>query len=179
MTKSNAEHSGPVPGKRVSLLLECDLDAPIENVWRALSEPELLAQWLMPNDITTETGGRFTFSGKPEQGGTIDCEILESEPLRRLSFSWRGSETKPDGTRHDLDTIVTFELEPTTDGGTYLRLVHGGFIVPASYPVDIAAEEPEVLVYLPVHAIARRRIRKPQRGAFARGAIPTVMRLAA
>ncbi|MCX5494545.1 SRPBCC domain-containing protein [Kaistia dalseonensis] len=165
--------------KEVSLLLECDLDAPIETVWRALSEPELLAQWLLPNDITTEQGGRFTLAGGAELGGPIACEILASDAPHRLSFSWRGSETHPDGSESVLDTVLTFELSPVSDGRTHLRLVHGGFVVPADYPVDIAALEPEILVYLPLDAVARRRIRKPRRAALARGALPVMMRLAA
>lgn len=165
--------------KQAAILLECDLDEPVEKVWRALSEPELLAKWLMPNDIRAEAGQAFTLSGKPEQGGTIACEILASEPPRRLSFSWRGRDTRPDGSVHELDTVVTFELAARPDGGTHLRLAHSGFTVPADYPFDIPAEEPEMLVLLPLNAIARRRLRKPRPVAFRRGAMPTWMRLAA
>ncbi|MCX5514331.1 ATPase [Kaistia algarum] len=168
----------PAP-KLASLHLECDLDAPIEKVWRALSEPALLAQWLLPNDIAPETGAHFTRAGAADQGGTIDCEILESDPPRHLRFSWRASETRADGTQDTLDTVVTFELEPTADGRTHLRLVHDGFVVASDYRFDLPAEEPEIVVLLPPAAIARRRIRKPRRATFARRSLPTLMRLAA
>src|SRR5262249_7936669 len=42
-----------------SVVLECDLPEPPEQVWKALTEPALLAAWLMPNDIRPEPGARF------------------------------------------------------------------------------------------------------------------------
>ena len=60
-------------------------DAP-EKVWRALTVPELLAAWMMPNDIKPETGSRFAFAG-PD--APIECEVLDAEPGRLLRYSWR------------------------------------------------------------------------------------------
>ncbi len=125
-----------------AIVVECDLDEPPEKVWRALTVPELLAAWLMPNDIRPEVGGRFTFRAKPdaggepvEGGGDIECEVLEVEPNRRLRYSWRGAETERDARGHALDTVVTFVLTRTGTGGTHLRIVHSGFQASPRRPV--------------------------------------------
>lgn len=92
---------------------------PPTRVWRALTEPALLARWLMPNDFAPRTGHRFTFRTDPAPGfdGVVHCEVLELEPGRRMTWSWRGG---------PLDTRVTFELDEVP-GGTRLRMTHTGF----------------------------------------------------
>ncbi|MBN9016352.1 MAG: SRPBCC domain-containing protein [Rhizobiales bacterium] len=165
--------------KRASLRLDCELDAPIEKVWRALSDPALLAQWLLPNDMVAEPGARFALAGSAAEGGTIACEILESDPPRRLSFSWKADGSKAGSAEKPLDTVVTFELEPGKEGGTRLRLFHDGFVVPADYPFEAPAPEADTIVLLPLDLVARRRLRKPRYAFSARRALPTLMRLAA
>jgi uncharacterized protein YndB with AHSA1/START domain len=91
------------------------------RVWKALTDPALLAKWLMPNDFRPEVGHRFTFwtAPRPDAGfdGVISCEILASEPERLLRYSWRGG---------PLDTTVTWTL--VAEGhGTRLFLEHDGF----------------------------------------------------
>ncbi|WP_202964664.1 SRPBCC family protein, partial [Inquilinus limosus] len=110
--------SDPTPDD--SVVVDCDLDHPPEKVWRALSEPELLAAWLLPNDIKAEEGKRFTLRGAPGTDKPVDCEVLAAEPPRLLRYSWRSrdAETRP------LDTVVTFTLDGTAAGGTRLRIVH-------------------------------------------------------
>ena len=79
-----------------SLIVECHLDEPPEKVWRALTVPEIVAAWLMPNDIEAKVGHRFTFKTKDMfktkelAGGDIACEVLEVEPNRLLRYRWRG-----------------------------------------------------------------------------------------
>lgn len=94
---------------------------PPERVWRALTDSDELEAWLMVNDFEPRVGHRFQFRDEPKPGwrGIVDCEVLEVDEPRRLSYSWRGNE---DGD----PTIVTFTLEPS-DGGTRLRLEHSGF----------------------------------------------------
>ncbi|WP_342238958.1 SRPBCC family protein [Inquilinus sp. OTU3971] len=111
-----------------AVVVDCDLDQPPEKVWRALTEPELLGAWLLPNDIRTEvgrpeTGKRFTLRDGP--GAPIDCEVLAAEPPRLLRYSWRGRDADAGG--RTLDTVVTFTLDGTAAGGTRLRIVHSGF----------------------------------------------------
>ncbi|UVK37140.1 SRPBCC domain-containing protein [Mesorhizobium sp. AR10] len=125
-----------------TLAFECELAEPPEKVWRALTVPELLAAWMMPNDIEPEIGSRFAFTG-PD--APIDCEILDAEPGRLLRYSWR--ERPQPGDARDrldsplgspLDSIVTFTLARTVSGGTHLRIVHDGFAKTAMPAVALA-----------------------------------------
>jgi uncharacterized protein YndB with AHSA1/START domain len=106
------------------IVVECELDAPPAQVWRALTERELVARWLAPNDMRAETGARFSF--REIDGTAIECEMLEVEPGRRLSYRWRREDEAA------IDSIVSFELTEAVAGRTHLRLVHAGF------PLDIA-----------------------------------------
>jgi uncharacterized protein YndB with AHSA1/START domain len=94
---------------------------PPERVWRALTNPQALAEWLMPNDFQPRKGHKFQFRAKPQPGwrGVVDCEVLEVDAPRRLSYSWQGDADGP-------VTRVTWTLEPTALG-TRLRLEHVGF----------------------------------------------------
>ncbi|WP_027058869.1 SRPBCC family protein [Mesorhizobium loti] len=117
-----------------ALEFEYDLAEPPEKVWRALTVPELLAAWMMPNDISPQTGSHFAFAG-PD--AAIKCEILAAEPERLLRYSWR--EQPRDASRQDpLDSTVTFTLARTVSGGTHLRIVHDGFAGKAMPAVAMA-----------------------------------------
>ncbi|WP_225771128.1 SRPBCC domain-containing protein [Inquilinus sp. Marseille-Q2685] len=107
------------------IVVDCDLEHPPEKVWRALTEPELLAAWLLPNDIAAGGGRRFTPRGGAGTDRPIDCEVLAAEPPRLLRYSWRGREADAGG--RALETGVTFTLDGTAAGGTRLRIVHSGF----------------------------------------------------
>ncbi|BCH24589.1 ATPase [Mesorhizobium sp. L-8-10] len=120
------EERNEVAGDEVSLVTECDLPHPPEKVWRALTVPELLAAWLMPNDIEARPGTRFAFRQDDEGGAPIECEVLEAEPFRRLSYSWRDEEAR----EKSLTSTVTFELCRAV-GGTRLRITHSGMEMPA------------------------------------------------
>jgi len=103
------------------IVLDYDLDEAPEKVWRALTRPELVAAWLGPNDIAPEAGHRFTLEPTPDKA--VDCEVLEADPERRLSYRWREADE-----RGGLaESTVTFEVTPTPLGGSHLRLVHSGF----------------------------------------------------
>jgi uncharacterized protein YndB with AHSA1/START domain len=100
-----------------SIAFEYELDEPVEKVWRALTAPEIVAEWLLPNDLEPEEGTRFTFR---DTDGPIDCEVISIEEQRSIRFAWRDGEARRDG----LDSTVTFEVEGTTNGGTHLRIIH-------------------------------------------------------
>jgi uncharacterized protein YndB with AHSA1/START domain len=102
------------------------LPHPPATVWRAITEPELIARWLMPNDFKLEVGRKFTFQGFPMPaagfGGTGHSEVLDFEPEKMLRIAWRAA---PDDLS-TLDSTVTFTL--AAEGtGTRLFLVHEGF----------------------------------------------------
>ena len=109
-------------GAQLSVVTECDLPHPPEKVWRALTVPELLGAWLMPNDIRPVEGERFALHEDGPAGDRIDCEVLEAEPCRRLRYSWRDGEARDNA----MTSVVTFELSRDGEGGTHLRIVHSG-----------------------------------------------------
>ena len=92
---------------------------PPEKVWRALTNPSALAQWLMPNNFEPRVGHKFEFRTKPAPGfdGIVHCEVLELNPPKRLVYSWSGG---------GLHTQVVWTLEVAPEG-TKLRLDHTGF----------------------------------------------------
>jgi len=95
---------------------ECELEAPPEKVWRALTVPEFLAAWLMPNTLReTKSGEQFAFDGQKQGLAKIECEVLAAEPERLLRYRW----VEPGSAA----SVVTFELRPHGDG-TWLRVVH-------------------------------------------------------
>lgn len=119
-----------------ALEFEYDLAEPPEKVWRALTMPDLLAAWMMPNDIRPEIGNRFAFA---VPGAPIECEILDAEPERLLRYSWCERPQPGDVVRQDpLDSTVTFTLARTISGGTHLRIVHDGFARKAMPAVAMA-----------------------------------------
>jgi uncharacterized protein YndB with AHSA1/START domain len=94
---------------------------PAEQVWHALTDPDLLARWLMPNDFKPVIGHQFTFRTDPvpQQGfdGIVRCEVLAMEPPRLLRLSWRGG---------GIDTTVTWRLV-AEGAGTRFLITHDGF----------------------------------------------------
>lgn len=141
-----------------SIVVECDLPEPPAQVWRALTEPELLAAWLMPNDIRAEVGARFTFQAEAQAGGgPIECEVLAVEPLRLLRYSWRDDDGSRDVSDRAVDSTVTFVLAATPNGGTHLRLVHDGFPIDGLQPVAQCASAASSVVHLAVERARRRR----------------------
>ncbi len=103
---------------------------PAELVWDYLTKPELLEQWLMPNDIKPVVGHKFQFTSAPKpqlnHDGHNYCEVLEAIPFTKLSYSWKAG-PRPGVT--NVDTLVTWTLTPK-DNGTELNLVHSGFKEP-------------------------------------------------
>lgn len=108
------------PSQYESLAFEFDFRHPPEKVWRALTEPALLAEWLLPViGLKLERGAAFTFQTEPVGGwdGVVQCRIAEIETHRKLRYDWGVGE---------MATVVTFTLTPTASG-TRLTLVHSGF----------------------------------------------------
>ncbi|MFI6901959.1 SRPBCC domain-containing protein [Nonomuraea sp. NPDC050394] len=95
---------------------------PPAKVWRALTDPELMAKWLMPNSFRPEIGHEFTFTTEPRPNvgfdGIVYCRVLEIEPGKLLKISWSD--------RKKADWTVSWRLEGE-GRGTRVFLDHEGF----------------------------------------------------
>jgi uncharacterized protein YndB with AHSA1/START domain len=127
-----------------SVIVERELPHPPEKIWRALTQGELIGEWLMKNDFAPVVGHRFNFTA---DWGSVACEVIDVEPNRTLSYSWGA---------YGLDSVVTWTLTPTGTG-TKLRMEQRGFApdqtqaymgAKAAWPRFIAALE-QVLEKLP------------------------------
>jgi uncharacterized protein YndB with AHSA1/START domain len=97
-----------------SVVVEREVPYPPEKIWRALTQPHLIEDWLMKNDFKPEMDHRFTLRG---DWGSIDCQVLTLEPNKTLAYAWGAM---------GLKSVVTWTLTPTADG-TQLRMEHVGF----------------------------------------------------
>ena len=97
-----------------SVVVERDLAHPPEKIWRALTQPHLIEEWLMKSDFKPVVGHRFDFRA---DWGSVDCRVLAVEPNKTLSYTW---DTK------DLRSVVTWSLTPK-GAGTLLRMEQSGF----------------------------------------------------
>jgi uncharacterized protein YndB with AHSA1/START domain len=104
-----------------SVVVERDMPHPPERIWRALTQPHLIAEWLMKNDFKLAVGHRFNLRG--DWGGVLDCEVLAIEPNKTLSYTWNFAHDDP---AYNLMSVVTFTLTPTSTG-TRLRMEQSGF----------------------------------------------------
>jgi uncharacterized protein YndB with AHSA1/START domain len=102
-----------------TVIVERELPHPPEKIWRALTQPHLIAEWLMQNDFKPVVGHAFNFRAVPQPNwsGVIDCEVLAVEENRALSYTWGAM---------GLKTIVRLTLTPTK-AGTQLRMEQTGF----------------------------------------------------
>jgi uncharacterized protein YndB with AHSA1/START domain len=108
----------PAEGTRTVVIERVFPHAP-EKVWRALTESQLVAQWLMKNDFEPVVGRRFQLRSEPVPNwdGVIECEVLVVEPAKRLSYTW---------STMGMASEVLFTLT-AADRGTRVRMEHSGF----------------------------------------------------
>jgi uncharacterized protein YndB with AHSA1/START domain len=97
-----------------SVVVERDIAFPPEKIWRALTQPQLIEEWLMKNDFRPVVDHRFKFSA---DWGAVDCQVTAIEPNKILSYTWAA---------YGLESVVTWTLTPT-DNGTHLRMEQSGF----------------------------------------------------
>ena len=98
----------------LSVVVEREMPYPPEKIWRALTQPHLIQEWLMKSDFKPLVDHRFNF---PADWGTVDCQVLVVEPNRKLSYTWAA---------FDLESVVTWTLTPT-GSGSCLRMEQSGF----------------------------------------------------
>lgn len=104
-----------------AVVVEREIAHPPEKLWRALTQPHLIEEWLMKNDFAPMVGHRFKLRG--EWGGVLDCEVLAVEPHKTLAYSWTFAH---EDAAYALQSVVTFTLTPTQTG-TRLRMEQKGF----------------------------------------------------
>ena len=106
-----------------SVIVERDFAAPPQKLWRALTQPHLIAEWLMQNDFQPAVGHAFKLRAEPQPGwdGIIDCKVLVVEPLKTLSYTWASGEGA-----FALQSVVTLTLTPKGNG-TLLQMEQTGF----------------------------------------------------
>jgi uncharacterized protein YndB with AHSA1/START domain len=102
------------PTETRCVTIDREIAYPPEKIWRALTQPHLIEEWLMKNDFTAVVGHSFSLRG---DWGSVDCRLLAIEPPRTLSYSWAAN---------GLETIVTWTLTPSGTG-THLRMEQAGF----------------------------------------------------
>jgi uncharacterized protein YndB with AHSA1/START domain len=97
-----------------SVVIEQEIAHPPEKIWRALTEPHLIAEWLMSNDFAPIVDHKFKLRA---DWGSVDCEVLEVDPRQKLTYTWAA---------YGLESVVTWTLTPTS-AGTLLRMEQTGF----------------------------------------------------
>ena len=102
-----------------TVVVEREIAFPAEKLWRALTQPHLIEEWLMKTDFKPVPGHKFRLSRtpKPEVSVVVDCEVLNVEENKTLSYTWDA---------FGLESVVTFTLTPTPNG-TRLRVEQAGF----------------------------------------------------
>jgi len=98
-----------------SVVVEREIPHPPEKIWRALTQPHLIEEWLMKNDFKPVVDHHFSFRA---DWGAVECQVLEVEPHKTLSYTWDGL---------GLQSVVTWTLIPTSTG-TQLRMEQTGFL---------------------------------------------------
>ena len=102
-----------------SVIVERQIPHPPEKIWRALTQPHLIEEWLMKSDFVPVVGHRFNLRRNPRSdlNIVIDCQVVVVEPNRTLSYTWAA---------FGLESVVTWTLTPTSTG-THLRMEQSGF----------------------------------------------------
>ena len=114
---SHAEGNSPT---NQHVVVERTYNAPVEKVWKALTDKEEMKKWYFDmSDFKPEVGFEFKFSGtKGERTAVHLCKITEVVPKKKLAHTWRYE-------GNEGDSLVTFEFFAEGDK-TRLRVTHTG-----------------------------------------------------
>ena len=97
-----------------TVVVEREIPHAPEKIWRALTQPHLIEEWLIKNDFQPVVDHKFTLRG---DWGAVDCQVRTIQQHTTLSYSWAA---------HGLESLVTWTLTPTSKGTT-LRMEQTGF----------------------------------------------------
>jgi uncharacterized protein YndB with AHSA1/START domain len=103
-----------VESETLTVTVEREIPFPPEKIWRALTQPHLIEEWLMKSDFKPAVDHRFSFRA---DWGSVDCQVLSIEDGKTLSYTWAAM---------GLDSVVTWTLTPSGTG-TLLRMEQSGF----------------------------------------------------
>src|SRR5262249_61460494 len=115
--RRSAQKDGPMTNTTIetrSVVVEREIPFPPEKIWRALTQPHLIEEWLMKNDFKPVVDHHFNLRA---DWGAVDCRVLAVEPNKTLSYTWAA---------YGLESVVTWTLTPTSTG-TRLRMEQSGF----------------------------------------------------
>ena len=115
----------------IKLVINKSIQAPVDKVFAAWTNPETIKQWFGPGggmtvpnvEMDLRTGGAYLIHlHDPDSGSDhiVSGEYEEVVPNEKLVFNWKWK----DGVDR---TQVTIELRPEDSGGTLLTLTHRGF----------------------------------------------------
>lgn len=97
-----------------NIVVERKLPYPVGKVWRALTEPMLIEEWLIKNDFKPMVEHHFELDF---DWGAVSCKVLEVIPNEKLAYTWNSGA---------LRTVVTWTLTPSSSG-TILQMQQEGF----------------------------------------------------
>lgn len=117
------------------IIIERTYNAPVEKIWKAITDREQMKQWYF--DIAAfkpEVGFEFEFTGESPKGERYNhlCKITEVIINKRLQYSWRYE-------GYEGNSFVTFELFTEGDK-TRLKLTHEGLETFPATSTDFAKE---------------------------------------
>ncbi|PID21479.1 ATPase [Sporosarcina sp. P3] len=102
------------------ITVDFQFSSSIEEVWKALTDSEMLAKWIWKNDFTPVIGEKFQFRSEPNEwwDGIIHGEVLEVEEPHILSYTWASAgET----------TTITWTLSTNSNSATHVYFEQTGF----------------------------------------------------
>lgn len=98
------------------------IEAPVEVVWRTITEPGQMSQWFADRVELVVEPGAHGYMGFGDQGGPVVVEAVE--PPVRFSFRWNHPQQEEPGPGNSM--LVEFTLTPEGDGRTRLRVSESG-----------------------------------------------------
>lgn len=100
--------------------LDFQMTSSVEQVWKALTDSNILEKWIWKNDFKPVIGEAFQFRSEPNEwwDGIVDGEVLEVEEPYILSYKWASAgET----------TIITWTLKAKSEVATRVHFEQTGF----------------------------------------------------
>jgi uncharacterized protein YndB with AHSA1/START domain len=117
---SSSREETLMPGLVISR--EVLIEAPVDVVWRTITEPDQMSQWFADRVELVIEPGAHGYMNFEDQGGPVVVEVVD--PPTRFSFRWN----HPHGAEPVVGNsmLVEFTLTPEGSERTHLRVVESG-----------------------------------------------------